>query len=159
MILTRQHKIQINNIDIIVDKINKFVWYYAKKKNLGQWVYTIQFEFLYQIDIFPDNSPIYKSYLCELCQIDYEREFYNANFDYVYNNSPFVQNKPTMRTAIESYLRMYHEEYAEIEKFINKLLYLTPNKLVEEDFNKLNELYNKIKSDGVSNANSMINGW
>ena len=155
MITPRRQKIQISNVDIVVDKINKFVWYYAKKKNLGQWVYTTQYEFLYQVDIFPDNTPVYKSTLTELCQIDYEREFYHANFDYVYNNSPFKNDKPTMRKIIDSFVKLYHEEYVQIEEFINKMLYQHPNKLEEEDFNKLNELYNKIKSDGVSNVKNM----
>ena len=158
MITPRLQIINLINIDTIVDKINKFVWYYAKEKNISQWVYSIQFEFLYQIDIFPDNTPVYKNMMCELYQIDCEREFYSANFDYVYSNSPFNKNKPPMKEIINAFIRMYHEEYIQIDEFINKMLYSIPSALEEDDFIKLNELYSKIKTDGISNDKQMSQG-
>jgi hypothetical protein len=146
MVQPRKHLILICNVDIIVNKINKFVQYYAKEKNLETFIYTTYYEFLYQVDIFPDNSPVYKSILAEIYQINYEQMFYNANLDYVYNNSPFIIQKPTMRNVIESFCKLYHEEYLQIEQFINKMLYSFPTKLVEDDFQNINKLYNKIKN-------------
>lgn len=151
----RRQKIQINNIESVVDKINKLVIYYADKRKQKHWVYSTKYEFLYPIDLLQDNSYVYKSAIVELNQIDYEREFYHANFDYVYNNSPFVEKAPTMRTVIDAFVKLYYVEYLQIEEFIKKMLYSYPAPLEEKDFNNLNELYNKMRLEGVSNTKAM----
>jgi len=148
----RKLEIQIKNVNVIANKINKLVNYYARIKYSKQWVYSTTYDLLCSDDMI---------ITIKLYQIDYERNFCHNGFDYIYNNSPFCKSpnfskkQVTMKNIIDSFVKIYNPEYLEIEKFINKMLYSYPQPLKEEDFIKLNQLYNKMKTEGIDNSKNM----
>ena len=151
MIYARDHKTTIKNIEPIVTKINKFVKFYAIQKNLVRYLSPIEIKFEVPQNIF--QSHYYKA---TLVLLDYEREFIDAGFDYIYNNSPFKQDDIIpMKDIIIKYAASVHGEYMQIEGFVKKLLYEIPNKIGENDFVILNELYTSIKKEGVKNIKNI----
>lgn len=152
MIHPREHITIIRNIRLVINKINKFVEFYAKEKNLVRYLYKIRFSFRVENKILP---PYYV--VIDLILLDYEREFIDAGFGNVYDNNPYKNGTPVvpLHDIILNYSIKVHVEYMKIETFVKMLLYEFPMKICDQDFIILNELYASIKKEGVKNTKNI----